>query len=198
MTFSYLSSGKFLVLGLLARVSFAQDNPCKSFGVDFVDGGSYFQNSLAQEPFTFVSKFEGTSRQLYIMGEVAKRSPRMSSGSSRQHLRQPHWRPVRMHADQFNTRRCSRHGYLVRSSSMSKKLCLINISPQNKTQLYSGSWSLIIISNNGNADPIAYQRDFSLSVGPQLTTTYTPSVTIPVTYTPVVNTTGLCFPIWST
>jgi hypothetical protein len=59
MTVSYLSLGKLLALGLLARTSFAQDNPCKSFGVDFVDGESYFQNSLAQEPFTFVSKFEG-------------------------------------------------------------------------------------------------------------------------------------------
>jgi hypothetical protein len=70
------------------------------------------------------------------------------------------------------------------------EFCLTTRSPQNKTQLSSGAWSIIIISNNGNAAPIAYQRDFSLSVGPQVTTTYTPSVTIPVTYTPVVNETG--------
>ncbi|TLD20904.1 p-loop containing nucleoside triphosphate hydrolase [Venturia nashicola] len=61
--------------------------------------------------------------------------------------------------------------------------------PQNKNQLFSGAWSIIIISNNGAAAPIAYERDFSLSVGPQITTTYIPSVTVPVRYTPVVNST---------
>jgi hypothetical protein len=70
MPFSYLSSGKLLLLGLLAQISFAQDPLCKSFGVDFEDQGSYFQNSLAQEPFTFVSKFEGMSEQSYIAGLI--------------------------------------------------------------------------------------------------------------------------------
>jgi hypothetical protein len=47
--------------------------------------------------------------------------------------------------------------------------------PQDK--LYSGDWSLVVISNNGDADPIAYQRDFSLSVGTPTTVTITPTVT---------------------
>lgn len=45
--------------------------------------------------------------------------------------------------------------------------------PQN--QLYSGEWSLIIISNNGDGNPLANMRDFSLSVGPQQTLTVTPT-----------------------
>jgi hypothetical protein len=53
--------GNLFLLGLFTQFSFAQDNPCKSFGVDFQDGGSYFQNSLANQAFTFVSKFEGTN-----------------------------------------------------------------------------------------------------------------------------------------
>lgn len=36
---------------------------------------------------------------------------------------------------------------------------------------------MIVISNNGDADPIAFQRDFSLSVGTPTTITYTPTVT---------------------
>jgi hypothetical protein len=44
-------------------------------------------------------------------------------------------------------------------------------------KLYSGDWSLVVISNNGDADPIAYQRDFSLSVGTPTTVTITPTVT---------------------
>ena len=30
---------------------------CQSFGVDFVDGGSYFQNSLATDNFTALEEF---------------------------------------------------------------------------------------------------------------------------------------------
>lgn len=59
MTFGYSSSAKLLAFSLLAQYTFAQDNPCKSFGVDFQDGGSYFQNVNSTDPFTFVSKFEG-------------------------------------------------------------------------------------------------------------------------------------------
>ncbi|KAG9519580.1 hypothetical protein KCU93_g8035, partial [Aureobasidium melanogenum] len=47
--------------------------------------------------------------------------------------------------------------------------------PQDK--LYSGDWSLVVISNNGDGDPIAYQRDFSLTVGTPTTVTVTPTVT---------------------
>jgi hypothetical protein len=47
--------------------------------------------------------------------------------------------------------------------------------PQDK--LYSGDWSLVVISNNGNADPIAFQRDFALDVGTPTTLTITPTVT---------------------
>ncbi|KAI4716627.1 hypothetical protein E4T48_07167 [Aureobasidium sp. EXF-10727] len=46
--------------------------------------------------------------------------------------------------------------------------------PQDK--LYTGDWSLVVISNNGDASPIAYQRDFSLTVGTPTTITYTPTV----------------------
>lgn len=56
--------------------------------------------------------------------------------------------------------------------------------------MYTGEWSVIMISNNGDAEPIAYERDFSLTVAPQSTTTVTPTVTVPYTTTPVVNATS--------
>ena len=45
---------------------------CIPFGVDFQDGGSYFQNSLSTENFTFVSRYEGWSlvRRVGIMAYV--------------------------------------------------------------------------------------------------------------------------------
>jgi hypothetical protein len=43
--------------------------------------------------------------------------------------------------------------------------------PQTKNSLVSGEWSLVILSNNGDQQPIAYQRDFSLIVGEPATST---------------------------
>ncbi|TKA37616.1 hypothetical protein B0A54_11700 [Friedmanniomyces endolithicus] len=57
--------------------------------------------------------------------------------------------------------------------------------PLDKDQLYSGDWSLLILSNNGNCDPIDFERDFSLSVGPQQTVTVGPTLTVSTITTPV-------------
>jgi len=32
---------------------------CQSFGIDFLSGGTYFQNSNSTDPFTLVQEFEG-------------------------------------------------------------------------------------------------------------------------------------------
>ncbi|KAE9962098.1 hypothetical protein BLS_000827 [Venturia inaequalis] len=131
------SSAKLLALSLFAQYSFAQtDNPCKSFGVDFQDGGCK------------------TDQADNIL--------------------------VDPNGNQYE---CSETTLTPDDSPM------LSTCPRAKNQLISGPWSIIIISNNGNAAPIAYERDFSLSVGPQVTTTYIPSVTVPVLYTPVVNST---------
>jgi hypothetical protein len=71
-----------------------------------------------------------------------------------------------------------------------------------KSQLYSGDWSVVIITNNGDGTQAAYERDFVLSVGPQSTVTvrlralmtrsntdlfeqYTPTVTVTAPFTPI-------------
>lgn len=48
-----------LLLALRLSTAAAQDNTCQSFGIDFQDEGSYFQNISSPDPFTFVSVFEG-------------------------------------------------------------------------------------------------------------------------------------------
>lgn len=58
--------------------------------------------------------------------------------------------------------------------------------PVDKNELFDGEYSLLILSNNGGCEPIAYQRDFELSVGPQQTTTVSPTVVISSTTTPIV------------
>lgn len=62
--------------------------------------------------------------------------------------------------------------------------------PIDKNKLVSGNWSMIILSNNGDCAPIDYMRQFSLSVGPQVTrTAYGGVATILSTSTSVVSTT---------
>lgn len=62
--------GSLSALALLAHHSWAQNatsypncpapqSQCNSYGIDYQNGGSYFQNSLGSNPFTFVSQFEG-------------------------------------------------------------------------------------------------------------------------------------------
>jgi hypothetical protein len=49
---------------------------------------------------------------------------------------------------------------------------MLSNCPIMKSSLTTGDWSVIVISNNGDSgDPIAYERDFSLTVGPQSTST---------------------------
>ncbi|KAL1585916.1 hypothetical protein WHR41_04974 [Cladosporium halotolerans] len=68
---------------------------------------------------------------------------------------------------------------------------LVTCQDWPKDRLYDGDWSLLIISNNGeDGEPIAYQRDFSLTVGTQQTTTVTPTVTVSNVETPVQNVTS--------
>lgn len=58
--------------------------------------------------------------------------------------------------------------------------------PLDKDELFDGEYSLLVLSNNAGCEPIAFQRDFTLSVGPQQTTTVNPTVVLSTTSTPVV------------
>ncbi|KAF2449302.1 hypothetical protein P171DRAFT_469387 [Karstenula rhodostoma CBS 690.94] len=64
---------------------------------------------------------------------------------------------------------------------------MLSTCPLRKNQLVSGSWSIVVISDNGDGVPLAAQRDFILSVGPQSTSTITPAVTATRVINPLVN-----------
>ena len=59
--FSFYSISSFVLASLLSTAVLGQDenNPCKSYGIDFQHEGAYFQDGNSSEPFTFVSEFEG-------------------------------------------------------------------------------------------------------------------------------------------
>lgn len=49
------------------------------------------------------------------------------------------------------------------------------VSPISKNQMYSGTWTILILANNGAEDSFAAQRTFELTVGTQATVTYIPT-----------------------
>ncbi|KAF2786928.1 hypothetical protein K505DRAFT_199486, partial [Melanomma pulvis-pyrius CBS 109.77] len=118
---------------------------CLSYGMDFQNGQSYFQNSLSSESFTFVTQF------LYCQNDIAYNILIDPNGD------QTLCSNTNLQPDDTNQ---------------------LSTCPIQKSQLFSGSWSIVIMSNNGDAGSVAYERDFELSVGPQSTVTYTPTVTI--------------------
>ncbi|KAK5116862.1 hypothetical protein LTR85_009122 [Meristemomyces frigidus] len=167
-----------MTLSLLAISATAQDdtatcdyddpdwsNPCVSYGVDFQDQGSYFQNISSTDPFTFVSFFEGMT--LDAVGCQADTCDNIL---------------VDPNGDEYL---CSDTN-LTPDDTNQMSTC-----PMDKDQLWSGDWSVILISNNGDACPIAYERDFSLTVAEPVTTTYTPTVTLSATITPITNVTSI-------
>ncbi|KAJ8063694.1 hypothetical protein OCU04_007559 [Sclerotinia nivalis] len=82
---------------------------------------------------------------------------------------------------------------------------MLSTCPLLKSEMYSGSWTIVVLGNNGNSSSFAAQRTFELVVGPQATVTYiptvnitsvvTPSTTLPTTITEVDSTTLLAVTI---
>ncbi|KAF4552670.1 Hypothetical protein D9617_9g024590 [Elsinoe fawcettii] len=132
----------------------AEPNTCQSFGIDFQDEGSYFQNASSPDPFTFVSVFDGCQPDL-----------------AQNLLVDPEGNEV-----------------LCTDTSLTPdNVDQLSTCPTLKNQLVSGEWSVLIISNNGNGTPIAYERDLYLTVGVPTTITTTPTITITATTNAVIN-----------
>ncbi|KAF2655214.1 hypothetical protein K491DRAFT_434841 [Lophiostoma macrostomum CBS 122681] len=135
----------------------AQDDPeqtCYSYGIDFQNGGSYFQNSLSNDNFTFVSQYSGCQNDFAYNILVDPNGDQTLCSNTN------------LQPDDTN---------------------MLSTCPIEKSQLFSGPWSIVILSDNGDDPSIAYERDFSLSVGPQLTSTYTPTVTATSVVIPIVS-----------
>ncbi|RDW91714.1 hypothetical protein BP5796_02879 [Coleophoma crateriformis] len=54
----------------------------------------------------------------------------------------------------------------------------LSTCPISKNQMYSGTWVLVLLSNNGDGSSFSSQRTFTLLVAPQQTVTDIPTVTI--------------------
>lgn len=136
---------------------------CQVYGIDIQNGGTYFENSELTVPFSLVQEFSGCDNDtanviinksiLYILS---------ANRPSQNILVDPN-------GDQYE---CSDTPL---TPDYTPETVTCTDWPQDK--LYSGDWSQVVISNNGDADPIAYQRDFSLTVGTPTTVTITPTVT---------------------
>jgi hypothetical protein len=141
---SFIFSG-VMALAAIARPTLADDGDdsedtqtCFSYGIDFQNQGSYFQNVSSTDPFTFVSIFEG------CQSDIANNIFVDPYGDEYQCT------DTELQPDDVNQ---------------------MSTCPLNKNDLYTGEWSVLLISNNGNAEPIAYERDFYLSVGTPVTST---------------------------
>lgn len=153
-----------------------QDNgTCHSYGMDFQSGGSYFQNSLSNDSFTFVEQFEGMYLSSHSLLLGCTNDPAGCNSDVAYNI---------LVDPEGNQNLCS-DTQLQPADTDELSTC-----PLTKNQLVSGNWSIIVISNNGDGGaPLAAQRDFVLSVGPQETSTVIPTVTAESVVNPIVNST---------
>ncbi|OAG12855.1 uncharacterized protein CC84DRAFT_1201749 [Paraphaeosphaeria sporulosa] len=131
------------------------DSICYSYGVDYVDEGSYFINRNSSESFTCVSTFQGCNKGP-DPAEVLFVDP-----NNEEYL-------------------CS----AVKTTPDDTPM--LSTCPFTKNEMISGHNIILVIGNNDDGEPFAWQRDIYLTVGTQVTTTYTPTVTYIITSTPVV------------
>lgn len=66
----------------------------------------------------------------------------------------------------------------------------LSTCPIRKSQMFSGDWMILILGNNDDGNPFAWERDLYLDCGPQVTSTVTSTVTYNVTTTPTISTTS--------
>ncbi|KAL1621324.1 hypothetical protein SLS56_009264 [Neofusicoccum ribis] len=65
----------------------------------------------------------------------------------------------------------------------------LSTCPILKNQMFSGDWLIVVFGNNGDDDSFAWQRELFLTVGDQVTSTFTSTVTWDITTTPVFTST---------
>ena len=165
-----------LAFNLLTR----QDSPtsnCSVYGIDFVDGGSYFINSNSTANFTVVQQFSGCNDDSASVLLV-------------QQSTEDEWECTSVPTGKYFSRATAQDLAVLIHHTVPSNTSQLSTCPLEKDQMSSGEWTILVIGNNGDGNPFAYERDFSLTVGPQETTTITQTVTFTQTSAPVVNATG--------
>ncbi|KAF1989335.1 hypothetical protein K402DRAFT_326681 [Aulographum hederae CBS 113979] len=136
-------SGLAAAAAWFASTALAQST-CQSYGIDYQNRGVYFINSASNDTLTIVSEFEGAfdSRCQNDTASVILVDPNGDDTYCSNISINP--------GDGPQTTTC----------------------PVFKSNLSSGNYSLLILSNNGNdPNPFTSQRMFYLDVGQQVTTT---------------------------
>lgn len=126
-----MRSRSFLLTAFATLLSLVSSDPnsiCYSYGVDFIDEGSYFINSLSPEPFTSVSYFQGCNENV---ADVLFVDPN----------------DIEYLCSQMQT---------FPANDPKLSTC-----PIRKDQMGSGHWLLLILGNNGDGQPFAWQRGMS-------------------------------------
>jgi len=157
-----------------------QDNPtsnCSVYGIDFVDGGSYFINSNSTANFTAVQQFSGCNDDSAAVLLV-------------QQSTEDEWECTSVPTGKQISRATAQDLAVLINLSVPSDTSQLSTCPLENEQMSSGEWTILVIGNNGDGNPFAYERDFSLTVGPQETASTTQTVTYTQTSTPVVNATG--------
>ena len=162
-----MASRQLLTLSTLFTLSLSQavtpaptcanpDAVCSTYGIDFQNGGTYFQDTGSTDPFTFVSQFSGCAP------DIAQNILVDPNGNQ----------------------------YLCSNTSLTPDFTSqLSTCQEPKSSLFSGQWSILIISNNGGCNPLAAQRSFQLNAGPATTVTETPTVTLTSSFTPTTTAT---------
>ncbi|KAI0582371.1 hypothetical protein Alg130_06179 [Pyrenophora tritici-repentis] len=115
---------------------------CYSYGLDYMDEGNYFINSLSNEDFAAVSYFKGCNGG---NADVLLVAPEEAQGDTELLCSQIPTTP-----DEVNQ---------------------LSTCPIEKSQMQSGHWLLLVIGNNGkDGQPFAWQRDV-MTTGPFSTVT---------------------------
>ena len=102
---------------------------CNTFGIDFVDGNSYFINTLSNDSFTCVSEFEGCN------ADVADIMLVLPDGDE-------------LICSEVQT---------TPDDTPEMSTC-----PIQKSQMVSGEYLILIMGNNGDGNPFAYERGTAL------------------------------------
>jgi hypothetical protein len=142
--------------GLLEARQDDRNSTCLVYGIDYVDGGSYFIDSSSTANFTAVQQFDhcnSDSASILLVQQSTEDEYECSSV--------PTGTFGALHIPDALRMSLTRLSH----SPVPDNTSQMTTCPIEKDQMTSGEWSILVIGNNADGNPFAYERDFSLTVG---------------------------------